>query len=164
MNKSVKRKPGRPPGRKAPRRPVISARAPEALYLELREAAAAAGRTLGEELVWRAEKAGEWAKTFGEQQKWQAELRAENDEIRRGNLEAVLRRGNWKHVAGAAFGSPNWISPENHNYQESGFFDPAAEAQQQGRAAQLNEHLEAALEKVVNRAVKAALAEKEQSR
>ena len=54
MKKSVKRKLGRPPGRKAPRRPVISTRAPLEFYEAIKQAAQDSGRTISEELVWRA--------------------------------------------------------------------------------------------------------------
>ena len=102
MPKTAKKKVGRPPGRKAPHRPVVSARVPESVYSEIKEAATAAGRTMGEELVWR----------------------ASSD-----NLRALLISRNWKYVHGAKFGAANWISPDNHSYPPSGFIDPAEAAQ-----------------------------------
>jgi hypothetical protein len=54
VKKSGKKRIGRPPGRKAPRRPVLSARVPEDFYLAVKEAAQRSGRTMSEELVWRA--------------------------------------------------------------------------------------------------------------
>jgi hypothetical protein len=61
MEKSKKKKRrGRPPGRKAPNRPVVGARVPEALYEELTQAAQASGRTISEELVWRTNQSLQW--------------------------------------------------------------------------------------------------------
>jgi hypothetical protein len=127
VGKSARKKVGRPPGRKAPHRPVVSARVPESLYAEIREAAAAAGRTMGEELVWRATTA---------------------------NLKSLLLSSNWKHVHGARFGAANWISPDNHAYPKSGFIGDAAAAES------LNKQLEDSIERIITRAVKAALAER----
>jgi hypothetical protein len=110
-----KKKLGRPPGRKAPERPVVSARVPEALYREIKEAAAAAGRTMGEELVWRAQRAAEWTEAFGELESWQTKNRDQTAEILRGNLENAMLANNWKRVPGAKYGQPNWISPDNHS-------------------------------------------------
>jgi hypothetical protein len=110
-----KKRIGRPPGRKAPHRPVVSARVPEALYQQLKEAAAAGGRTLGEELVWRADRAGEWTAAFGELEAWQAKNRDQIAEFLRGNVENAMLANNWKRVPGARYGRPNWISPDNHS-------------------------------------------------
>ena len=106
---------GRPPGRKAPHRPVVSARVPETLYRELKGAAEDAGRTMGEELVWRAQRAGEWTATFGELDSWRAKNREQTAEILRGNLENAMLATNWKRVPGSRYGEPNWISPDNHS-------------------------------------------------
>jgi hypothetical protein len=127
MKKAGKKRVGRPSGRVAPHRPVVGARVAQALYDEIKAAAAAAGRTMGEELVWRAEKAGEWSKAFGELEEWKTKLRDEQAQIARGNLEIVLMGLNWKKVRGVRFGDANWISPDNHSYPQSGFVDPAPE-------------------------------------
>jgi hypothetical protein len=121
--KRAKKRVGRPPGRTAAHRPVVAARVPQALYDELNAAAAAAGRTTGEQLVWGAKKAAEWEQAFGELREWQAKFREDNAAIQRGNVEAVLFALNWKKVRGATFGQPNWISPDNHEYPASGFVD-----------------------------------------
>lgn len=130
MKQARKKRVGRPRGRVAPHRPVVGARVPQALYDEIKAAAAAAGRTMGEELVWRAEKAGEWSKAFGELEKWYARQREEQAEIARGNFKIVAMGRNWKWVRNAPFGSPNWISEDNHSYPQSGFVDPAPEAEE----------------------------------
>ena len=121
MKKAAKKKVGRPRGRVAAWRPVVSARVPELIYAEIKQAAAAAGRTMGEELVWRAEKAAKWDKAFGELNAWRADIYELHAKIADGNLEAVLMGKNWKRVHGVRFGQANWISPDNHSYPASGF-------------------------------------------
>ena len=96
MKQARKKRAGRPRGRVAPHRPVIGARVPQALYDEIKTAAAVAGRTMSEELVWRAERAGEYFKALGEFDKWNAKPRDEQAQIARGNLEVVLMGLNWK--------------------------------------------------------------------
>jgi hypothetical protein len=65
VEQHAKKRIGRPPGRKAPHRPVVSARVPKALYAAIKGTARAAGRTVGEELIWRVERSYEWEKTHG---------------------------------------------------------------------------------------------------
>jgi Arc-like DNA binding dprotein len=64
VTKSAKKRVGRPPGRTAPHRPVLSQRVPQALYDMIKEAARTAGRTMGEEMVWRVERSFEWEAAF----------------------------------------------------------------------------------------------------
>jgi uncharacterized protein (DUF1778 family) len=53
MKKAVeKRRAGRPPGRKAARRPVLATRVPEDFYEAIKTAARISGRTMSEELIW----------------------------------------------------------------------------------------------------------------
>ena len=126
MAKSAKRRVGRPPGRKAPRRPVVSARVPESLYAEIKKAADEAGRTMGEELVWRADKAGEWARAFGNQQKMLAKTKADLDAIERGSTAAALYRLGWRKIIGTPYSISGtvWVEAGDHDLPESGFVDP----------------------------------------
>ena len=128
MKKAGKKRAGRPRGRVAPHRPVIGARVRQELYDEIKAAAHAAGRTMSEELVWRAERAGEYIKALGEVDEWNAKQRNQQAEIARGNLEIVLMGLNWKKDRTAPFGKPNWMSPDNHSIPQSGFIDSAPEA------------------------------------
>jgi hypothetical protein len=130
MKQARKKRAGRPRGRVEPHRPVIGARVPQALYDEIKEAAAAAGRTMSEELVWRAERAGEYFKALGEVDKWYAKQRDEQAQIARGNLEIVLMGLNWKKDRRAPFGKPNWVSSDNHSIPPNGFIDSAPEAEE----------------------------------
>jgi hypothetical protein len=66
MTTRAKKRLGRPPGRKAPHRPVLSQRVPQELYDVIKTAAGKAGRTMGEEMVWRVERSFEWEKTLGD--------------------------------------------------------------------------------------------------
>ena len=160
MKKAVKKRVGRPPGRKAPRRPVVSGRVPESLYEAIKESARASGRTVSEELIWRAEKSYEWEKAFGERAKWLAESRAKDAELEADDVEVALERRGWLRVTGAEFGYANWISPDNHSFPHNlDLTDPAAEAARKEQIRQLGQ-LESALERVVVRAMKAALEER----
>lgn len=52
-SQSGKKRVGRPAGRKAPHRPVLSTRVPQSFYDELRTLAVKSNRTMAEELIWR---------------------------------------------------------------------------------------------------------------
>ena len=56
MLQRAKKRIGRPPGRKAPPTPVLSQRVPQELYDVIKDRAGAAGRTMGEEMVFRVQK------------------------------------------------------------------------------------------------------------
>lgn len=105
MEKSAKKRPGRPPGRKAAHRPVVSARVPETLYAQIKEEARKNGRTMGEELVWRAERIAEWQNAFGEAQKLLADAR----QITANELRSRLQRDGWTPVTGV--GGDAWFEP-----------------------------------------------------
>jgi hypothetical protein len=55
---------GRPRGRVKPHRPVLGARVPEEFYARIKVSAAKSGRTLSEELIWRAQQGFEWEAKF----------------------------------------------------------------------------------------------------
>jgi hypothetical protein len=75
MAKSVKKRVGRPRGRKAPHRPVLSVRVPAEFYAEVTQAAQQSGRTISEEVIARARHSFEWEKTFGDARKLMADAR-----------------------------------------------------------------------------------------
>lgn len=50
----MKKRLGRPPGRKAARRPVLSTRVPEDFFQFIKQVAQSSGRTMSGELIWRA--------------------------------------------------------------------------------------------------------------
>ena len=70
MKKSAsKRRVGRPAGRKAPVRPVLSVRVPQELYDRIKIVASLSGRTVSEETVWQAQialKIGDAQKTLSD--------------------------------------------------------------------------------------------------
>jgi hypothetical protein len=139
MKKAVKRRVGRPAGRASPRRPVIATRVHQSVFDEITEAAAAAGRNVSEELIWRAVPS---------------------------NLEAVLLSRNWKKVHGANFGAANCISPDNPPYPKNDFIDPKVAAEPlnkqivEGTIDRIVKRFQDTLSDVVTRAVKTALAER----
>ena len=73
----MKKRVGRPPGRKAPRRPVISARVPLPYYEAIKQAAQFSGRTISEEVVWHTMQSLEGAKTLEGARKEAQQLVAE---------------------------------------------------------------------------------------
>jgi hypothetical protein len=64
MRTSAKKARGRPRGRKAPHRPVLSVRVPEELYEKVQVSARASGRTFSEESVWSIQQRYEWESAF----------------------------------------------------------------------------------------------------
>ena len=115
MSKRAKKRIGRPPG---PHRPVVSARVPEALYAKLKETALAAGRTLGEELIWRVERSFEWQLAFESTLALQARAR---ENIKQ-NLKAALRSEGYRPVHG--MGGSAWLEPGLDPANWTAKFDP----------------------------------------
>src|SRR5262245_39733890 len=107
MRTSAKKARGRPRGRTAPHRPVLSVRVPEELYEKIQTSARANGRTVSEEAVWRTQQSYEWEARFGEARAVLAESRRIFD----ANLEAALRKRGYLPVAMLPQGKA-WISPD----------------------------------------------------
>lgn len=149
----------KPRGNKKGRSPVIAGRVPESLYRQIKEATKKSRRSMSEEMAWLVAAGIEWTKVLGERETWLANARAEQEAIERGDIEAALRRRNWKKVGGAAFGAANWISADNHSFPQNDFIDHA-EAERPPRAAMLDPRLLEAIERSVTRAVEAALAKR----
>jgi hypothetical protein len=105
MKKSAKKRVGRPPGRKAPHRPVVSARVPHELYEQIKREAASNGRTAGEELVYRAGQIYEWQQRFGDS----LNMVAEAQRVAEAELEFTLDRNGWRWVHG--IGGTGWFPP-----------------------------------------------------
>ena len=79
--------------------------------------------------------------------------------LERVNLEAVLRRKNWKKLHGASFNSANWISADNHNLPLSGFLSEEEAARPFKPAGQPSSPIDMeALSRAVEAAVAKALA------
>jgi hypothetical protein len=107
MAKSTKKRLGRPPGRKAPHRPVLStsARVSEELYAEVTQAAQKAGRTISEEVVWRTGNSFEWEKAHGDIRA----LMAQAERVAAEDLPARLRATGYQCVRGV--GGAAWFEP-----------------------------------------------------
>jgi hypothetical protein len=109
MKKAVKKRVGRPPGRRAPHRPVLSARVPAEDYAMVSKAAEASGRTVSEEAVWRIRQSFEWEKAFGETRAVLAEANETASKVAKASLEGELRRqGYIRHwgINGSAWFEP----------------------------------------------------------
>jgi hypothetical protein len=105
VEQHTKKRIGRPPGRTAPHRPVVSARVPKKLYAAIKGTARAAGRTVGEELIWRVERSFEWQQAFESIPALQAKAR----ETIRQELKAALIEGGYHRVH--AIGGSAWLEP-----------------------------------------------------
>ncbi len=146
MRKVAKKRVGRPPGRKAPHRPVLSARMPQELYERVKTEAQAGGRTAGEELVLRASQHYEWQQRFGEARA----VLAEAQRIKASNLRTAASEGGWQRVRGTS--GIAWFEP---GVDPNRWIADAASSQPV---------FEELLERALSRAVKAVLAEMEQTK
>jgi hypothetical protein len=105
MKRAAKKRVGRPPGRTAPHRPVVSGRVPEEFHKTITEAAQKSGRTISEELIWRAQQSFEWEKTFGNARK----VLDDAKRVTAQNLPAQLRAAGYRYVSGIGGGA--WFDP-----------------------------------------------------
>ena len=99
MTKPAKKRIGRPPGRKAPHRPVVSARVPQGDYDQIKAAARASGRTMAEEIFFRVRRSFE-------------------DERRASALAADARESMLRHAAELLAGSAQLASNPNNPLEE----------------------------------------------
>jgi hypothetical protein len=109
MTKLAKKRIGRPPGRTAPHRPVVSARVPQELYDLITRTARASQRTMAEEVFWRVQKSYE---DEAAQADARAILKRANEVAAEGikaSLEAAMRQAGYTQVRGAD-GSA-WFEP-----------------------------------------------------
>ena len=104
MKKNTKPKENPPPEADR-KRLVIAGRVPSKLHQRIQEAAASSGRTMSEELAWRAEQSFEWEKAHGDRRRMLAETRA----ILEGQQQAGLSKAGWTKVAG--IGGDAWFPP-----------------------------------------------------
>lgn len=88
-------------------RPVIAGRVSQELYGRIKAAAEASGRSMSEELAWRAEQAIAWEKAHGTIQGLLAEARRITDR----NIEAELRKRGFTPVRLLPQGKA-WVSPD----------------------------------------------------
>jgi hypothetical protein len=88
----MKKRVGRPPGRKAPRRPVISARVPLPYYELIKQAAQFSGRTISEEVAWRTMQSFERDKTLEAARKEAQQLIAETMRAQQGAFEELMSK------------------------------------------------------------------------
>jgi hypothetical protein len=167
------------PKRRTPtksRTPVIAGRVPELLHQKIKAAAKKSGRTMSDELAYRAEMSFGWEKVFAdfEQAKKQLAEQAKklSEEIEQGHAEAAeaaLTRWGWTSVLDIPRGGKVWLPPGRLNLPKSGWVDPDKPSPPLPRPKitpepwvndlddAINRKIEQALERIVNRAVKAAL-------
>src|SRR5262245_61465187 len=91
--RSLKRKArGRPRGRVAPHRPVLTARVTEELHTQIFDSARKHGRTASEEVMWLAEQGIAWEAARPEIEAWMAEIRRQTS-VKRPIREALKQLG-----------------------------------------------------------------------
>jgi hypothetical protein len=123
MRTSAKKARGRPRGRKAPHRPVLSVRVPEELYAMVQLSARTSGRTISEEAVWSIQQRYEWEAAFENTRAVLANARRQGADIvtnvRRQlanalkvPLEQTLRERGYTRVAAIEGGV--WFEPGVH--------------------------------------------------
>lgn len=98
MRTSAKKARGRPRGRTAPHRPVLSVRVPEELYEKVQKSARASGRTVSEEAVWRAQQSYEWEAAHGTAGAMLAEAKKVAAATVKAELERKLREHGYTKV------------------------------------------------------------------
>ena len=137
--KPPRKKPGPPPRYAPGKRPTLTFRVREDLHQQLKDTAAASGRSISEEVERRVEESLE-------------------EENANGTLRAMLHRAGWQKIAGVrpAPGTHTmtvYVDPESIRPVE--FKDPESEAQ---RYSALDPALEEAIERAVIRALEKAKA------
>ncbi len=106
MTEGEKRRPGRPP--KAPekgQRRNYSFRLHDDVREQLIEAAAAANRTLSEEIEWRVSRSFEWTKAFGEIEDWKAQQQKRIETLDEKKAAEYLRDRGWPNAQGTRYGN-----------------------------------------------------------
>jgi hypothetical protein len=93
----------RPPTKS--RTPVIAGRVPESLHRQIKQAAKLSGRSMSDELAWRAAISFEWEKTFGEAR----EVIANARRAAKGDLRQAMRSAGLQLIHGSA--GDYWVEP-----------------------------------------------------
>jgi Arc-like DNA binding domain len=116
------------PTKPAGRQPVIAGRVPRSLHERIKRAAKASGRSMSEELAWRASMSFEWEAAF-------ASMRKSLAEIEQGSVDAALIRKGYTCQRDAATGKKVWAEPgypgtePGTEHLRSGFITPPDEDQ-----------------------------------
>jgi len=112
MKKTVKRRVGRPPGRKAPYRPVLSARVFPEDFAMINKAAEDSHRSVSEEMIWRVRQSFKWEKAFGDAHAVVDNAKRTMDETLKVELQKELRRQGYTRIR--AVDGAAWFEPGVH--------------------------------------------------
>jgi hypothetical protein len=118
MGKTAKNRVGRPAGRTAPHRPVVSARVPQELYDAITNAAHGSGRTISEEMIWQAQ----IALQIGDAQKFLSDIAHTTEDT----LRAKMRAAGLKPIRSAL--GTYWLDGDDDMPPLKGRLDPEVKA------------------------------------
>jgi len=112
--------------------PVIAGRVPEALHRQIKQAAKKSGRTMSDELAYRAAMSFQWEATLGEHEQARKRLmdmyerdRKTFEEATQADTERALERLGWATVLAPGLGGNVWLPPGRHaDFPKSGWVDP----------------------------------------
>ena len=139
------------PSRK--RSPVIAGRVSEALYLQIKAAAEANGRSMSEQLAALAELAFKYQQALGEHDQWKADLVAKQKKIDQGNYAVALRRDGWAAINDPRYGGTVYAPPGQFQLPKSGFLSEEEAAAPLQPILTMTPAVEQALGRVIEAAV-----------
>jgi hypothetical protein len=113
----LKRRGGQPKPAAERKRNNLTFRARDQLKADLEKAAAAANRSVSEEIEYRLGQAFQWEKVLGDLEGFKTRVA----EMQRQTEAAERHRAGWGKMYDAKTGGVVWFPPETHNIPQSGF-------------------------------------------
>jgi hypothetical protein len=104
--------------------PVIAGRVPEELHRLIKQAAKKSGRTMSDELAYRARMSFQWEATLGEHEQARKNLAKSLAQMTQDNTITKLEELGWGMVVDVKWGGPIYLPPDRHNLPKSGWVDP----------------------------------------
>jgi len=121
--RSKRRRGGQPKPAAERKRNNLTFRARDQLKADLEKAAAAANRSVSEEIEFRLGQSFQWEKVLGDLESFKARIA----EMQRQTEAAERYRAGWGKIYDPTVpGGVRWFEPGTHNMPQSGFEDPNA--------------------------------------
>ena len=118
-------------GRRTPtktRTPVIAGRVPESLHRQIKEATKKSGRSMSDELAYRAAMSFQWEAALGEFEQAEKRLAELHEQTRKTfaeatqyNVERELERLGWAKFTDVRYRGHVWLEPGRHDFPKSGW-------------------------------------------